>query len=169
MRRTFIWRSSSARGVKSFDDVSAMLDGSVAMPPSPPALMPYRMLACAPLILATFCATLPAQWAALETRPGTEPITPIPLPPAQDPKRIALGEQLFHDPRLSHDNRRSCVSCHDTRTNGASADAHDATPQGKPLALNTPTVFNAALSFRLNWEGDFRTLHTRAPHRADPQ
>ena len=25
-------------------------------------------------------------------------------------------------------------------------------------ALNIPTVFNAALNFRLNWEGDVRTL-----------
>jgi cytochrome c peroxidase len=27
-------------------------------------------------------------------------------------------------------------------------------------ALNTPTVFNAALNFRLNWEGDLRTLES---------
>ena len=44
------------------------------------------------------------------------------------------------------------------RTNGASGNALDVTPEGRPLALNTPTVFNAALSFRLNWEGNFRSL-----------
>ncbi len=27
-------------------------------------------------------------------------------------------------------------------------------------SLNTPTVFNAALNFRLNWEGDLRTLES---------
>jgi cytochrome c peroxidase len=43
------------------------------------------------------------------------------------------------------------------RTNGASAKSHDLTPDGRPIALNTPTVFNAALSFRLNWEGNIRT------------
>ena len=32
------------------------------------------------------------------------------------------------------------------------------TPEGQPIALNTPTVFNAGLSFRLNWEGNFRSL-----------
>ena len=32
------------------------------------------------------------------------------------------------------------------------------TPEGRPLLLNTPTVFNAALNFRLNWEGNFRSL-----------
>ena len=36
-----------------------------------------------------------------------EPITPIPEPPAIDPLKIKLGERLFGDPRLSHDNSRS--------------------------------------------------------------
>jgi len=84
------------------------------------------------------------------------------VPPTQDPRRLALGEQLFHDSRLSRDNTRSCASCHDTSTNGASASAHDLTPEGRPLALNTPTVLNAALSFRLNWEGNFRSLEREA-------
>jgi cytochrome c peroxidase len=29
------------------------------------------------------------------------------------------------------------------------------------VRFNTPTVFNAALSFRLNWEGNFRTLEAQ--------
>jgi cytochrome c peroxidase len=69
---------------------------------------------------------------------------------------LALGERLFHDPRLSHDNTRSCSSCHDLSTNGASASLPRSTPNA--VELNVPTVFNAALSFRLNWEGDLRTL-----------
>jgi cytochrome c peroxidase len=103
-----------------------------------------------------------AQSPILEPRGGQEPITPIPAAPAQDPRRVALGEQLFRDPRLSHDNARSCLSCHDTRTNGASPNAHDLTRQGQPLALNTPTVFNSALNFRLNWEGNVRSLEDEA-------
>jgi cytochrome c peroxidase len=99
-----------------------------------------------------------AQSTTLEPHGGHEPITPIPAASAQDPRRVALGEQLFRDLRLSHDNARSCLSCHDTRTNGASPNAHDLTPEGQPLALNTPTVFNSALSFRLNWEGNVRSL-----------
>jgi cytochrome c peroxidase len=91
-----------------------------------------------------------------------EPITPVPPAPAQDPRRVALGEQLFADRRLSHDDTSSCISCHDTRTNGASANAHDTAPDGRPVALNTPTVFNASLNFGLNWEGNCRTLETQA-------
>ena len=83
--------------------------------------------------------------------------------PAQDARRLALGERLFSDRRLSHDDTHSCSSCHDIGTNGASANAHDLTPEGRPLAFNTPTVFNAGLNFRLNWEGKFRSFedHTK--------
>ena len=76
---------------------------------------------------------------------------------------MALGDRLFHDQRLSGDNNRSCNSCHDLSTNGASAiNGTSASPNSTPAAvkLNIPTVFNAALSFRLNWEGDLRTLES---------
>ena len=82
--------------------------------------------------------------------------------PPQEPRRLVLGERLFSDPRLSHDDTRSCSSCHDIRTNGASGNAHDLTPAGRSFPLNTPTVFNASLNFRLNWEGDFRSLEDHA-------
>jgi cytochrome c peroxidase len=48
-----------------------------------------------------------------------EPITPIPAPPSADPQKLALGESLFKDHRLSHDGSLSCLSCHDIRVNGA--------------------------------------------------
>ena len=57
-----------------------------------------------------------------------EPITPIPPPPAADPLKLKLGERLFGDPRLSGDGKLSCSSCHDLRTNGASAGRKDHCP-----------------------------------------
>jgi cytochrome c peroxidase len=93
---------------------------------------------------------------------GEEPITPIPPPPAADPLKLALGERLFTDPRLSHDGSRSCSSCHDTRTNGADGNRLDKAPDGSDLPLNTNTVFNAALSFRIGWEGSFPSLEAQA-------
>ena len=91
-----------------------------------------------------------------------EPITPIPEPPAIDPLKIKLGERLFGDPRLSHDNSRSCSSCHDLRTNGASLKSQDVGLDGSSIPLNTPTIFNAALNFRFGWEGKLRTLEADA-------
>src|SRR5215468_8456371 len=87
-----------------------------------------------------------------------EPITPIPVPPALDPLKVKLGERLFRDPRLSRDNSRSCASCHDLSSNGASQKSLDTGIDGATMSLNTPTVFNAALSFRLGWEGRYRSL-----------
>src|ERR1700730_2740816 len=87
-----------------------------------------------------------------------EPITPIPPPPAGDPHKLALGERLFGDPRLSGDGKLACMSCHDLRTNGASAGRRTAAHDGSKPPFDTLTVFNAALNFRLNWEGNFRAL-----------
>jgi cytochrome c peroxidase len=94
--------------------------------------------------------------------PAVEPITRVPEPPAVDPLRVALGERLFQDPRLSRGNTRKCSSCHDLRTNGASRNVRDTAPDGSPLSLNTPTVFNSTLCFRLGWDGEFRTLEAQA-------
>ena len=94
--------------------------------------------------------------------PSDEPITPIPQPAGEDPLRVALGAAMFNDTRLSGDGRRSCASCHDLRTNGATANRFDQAPGGAPIAVNTNTVFNAALNFRQTWSGQIRTLGQQA-------
>jgi len=136
------------------------------MPPAATTPVPGRRIAC--LLLALVCLYIASPTGAksptVQARAGQEPITLIPAMPAQDPRRLALGERLFSDRRLSHDNTHSCSSCHDMQTNGASGNAHDVTPEGRPIALNTLTVFNAALSFRLSWAGSFRSLEREAEH-----
>jgi len=92
---------------------------------------------------------------------STEPITPIPEPPPADPRRLALGARLFSDRSLSRDGSRSCSSCHHLDTNGADHNPRDHALDGSAIPFNTPSVFNAALSFRLNWEGNFRTLEAQ--------
>lgn len=86
-----------------------------------------------------------------------QPITPVPEAPVTDLAKVRLGERLFGDTRLSHDNSRSCATCHDLRTNGASTARHDFGLDGASLPLNTPTIFNATLNFRFGWEGKLRT------------
>ena len=54
------------------------------------------------------------------------------------------------------------MSCHDIGSNGADARQRDLSPDGHPLQRNTNTVFNTALSFRLDWNGDVRTLQEQA-------
>jgi len=98
----------------------------------------------------------------LQDPAAQEPMAPIPPAPAADPLKLALGERLFADLRLSADGSRACTSCHDIRTNGADANRHDEAPDGSEIPFNTSTVFNASLSFRLGWEGKFRTLEAQA-------
>jgi cytochrome c peroxidase len=91
-----------------------------------------------------------------------EPITAIPEPVTTDRLKVKLGERLFEDKRLSHDNSRSCSSCHDISTNGAGRSSHEIGLDGSRLPLNTLTIFNAALNFRYSWEGKYRTLEADA-------
>lgn len=91
-----------------------------------------------------------------------EPITPVPPAPLFDPKKVALGEQLFRDVRLSQRGTHSCATCHDPDSNGSTA--HSAAVIRSEVGRNfdVPTLFNAALSFRLSWEGKYRSLEEQA-------
>jgi cytochrome c peroxidase len=133
------------------------------MPPRPGTAVRWLRLIYLPLVLVCLsdALTATAQSPSSQARAGQEPITPIPAARSEDPQRVRLGERLFSDRRLSHGNTHSCSSCHDIGTNGASANAHDAS-DGQPAPLNTPTVFNVSLNFRLNWEGNFRSLEDGA-------
>jgi cytochrome c peroxidase len=115
------------------------------------------------LVISSVILTLAAS-RSLDVTPATadEPIAPIPELPLAAPSKIALGERLFADPRLSGNRARSCASCHDISTNGATQRSQDIALDGSALPLNTSTVFNATLSFRFNWEGGFRTLESQA-------
>ena len=125
----------------------------------------FALLFGAACLLALRVATAQAPAQGSTPLADEEPITAIPPPPAADPLKVALGEQLFADRRLSHDGNLACLSCHDTRTNGT----RSAKPP--PNHLRPPSVFDAALSFRLNWEGNFRTLeaHTEIVVRGIPR
>jgi cytochrome c peroxidase len=121
------------------------------------------------VILVTAAAAPEPQIRDLQAPAEQQPITPVPPPPPADPLKLALGERLFADPRLSGDGSRACSSCHDIRTNGADSNRHDKAIDGSDLPLHTSTVFNAALSFRLNWEGNFRTLEAQAESALENQ
>ncbi len=91
-----------------------------------------------------------------------EPIVPVPAVTGLDPAKVRLGERLFRDPRLSRNDTVACVSCHQLGRSGDRSEAKQIGADRRPLDFNTPTVFNAALSFRLNWRGNFRTLEEQA-------
>ncbi len=113
------------------------------------------------LTVLSACAS-PAAMTAQSERASNEPIHPLPAPTGLDPARVALGARLFRAPRLSGDGRLSWQSCHDIASNGAGHRALNEVDGRPPPVFNTPTVFNATLSFRLNRGGKLRTLHEQA-------
>ena len=87
-----------------------------------------------------------------------QPIQPLPPMPAMRPERVALGERLFHDRRLSADNSLACDSCHDLAHGGVDGKPVSVGIGGALGSINAPTVFNSGLSFVQFWDGRAASL-----------
>lgn len=89
--------------------------------------------------------------------PGQQAILPIQLPQL-DAARVALGQRLFADTRLSGARGMACSSCH--RLDRAGADGVDRPlgASGRQHDFNTPSILNAALNPYMNWRGNQRDL-----------
>lgn len=89
---------------------------------------------------------------------NSDPIYPVPPPPALDPRKLALGQALFSSPMLSRDQTVSCASCHDLSSAGHDPRRVSLGVGGAEGAVNSPTVFNAALNVAQFWDGRAATL-----------
>lgn len=87
-----------------------------------------------------------------------------PLPPAPDlpAAKVALGERLFKEPRLSRDDSLACASCHDLTRGGVDRRAFSVGVGGAIGAINAPTVFNSGFSIAQFWDGRAATLEEQA-------
>jgi di-heme cytochrome c peroxidase len=86
----------------------------------------------------------------------------IPSDNPQTPDKIALGEKLFFDGRLSADGTVACSTCHDPAR---------AFTDGKPTSIgikggvgqrNAPTILNALFNKTQFWDGRAGTLEQQA-------
>ena len=93
--------------------------------------------------------------------PLNEALKPLPPVPVLDPARVELGRQLFNEPRLSVNNTLSCASCHRLASGGADNQPFSLGFNGKPVPINTPSVFNASLNFKQFWNGRVDTLQAQ--------
>lgn len=91
-----------------------------------------------------------------------EPIKPIPLDHSADPRKIALGERLFHETLLSGDETLSCASCHDVDNYGVDGRPTSVGIDGQKGNINAPTVMNSRFNFAQFWDGRARDLHEQA-------
>lgn len=87
-----------------------------------------------------------------------EPIQPIPLGLDLNENQVKLGEKLFHDPKLSGNNRISCASCHNLQTGGTDRLPRSLGINGAVGDRNSPTVFNSGFNFKQFWDGRSENL-----------
>ncbi|MGQ9365035.1 cytochrome-c peroxidase [Azospirillum sp. ST 5-10] len=120
------------------------------------------IVAWAAALLAAALLAAPPPAAAAADRPAHEPILPLPAPADIDRAKAELGRRLFADPILSADGTVSCRSCHDLARGGADPEATAVGIGGARGAVNTPTVYNAALNLAQFWDGRARTLEEQA-------
>lgn len=86
------------------------------------------------------------------------PPVPHPADNPATPEKLALGRQLFADPRLSDSGRSSCLNCHARHLGWADGKVTSVRSNRQPLARNTPSLYNLAWQTRFGWDGRSATL-----------
>lgn len=86
----------------------------------------------------------------------------IPPDNPQTAEKIALGEKLFFDGRLSGDGTVACSTCHDP--DRAFTDGRPASIgiKGRVSQRNAPTILNALYNKTQFWDGRVKTLEEQA-------
>jgi cytochrome c peroxidase len=95
---------------------------------------------------------LPADWWR-ELIPADNPMTA---------EKVALGQKLYFDKRLSIDRTVSCATCHDPATALADNNVVGIGIQNKQGARNAPTVLNSMFNELQFWDGRAPTLEEQA-------
>jgi len=90
---------------------------------------------------------------------------PVPAVPADNPMsdaKVALGERLFFDPRLSVTGRYSCASCHDPARSFSDGLPRAVGATGAPLPHNALALVNVAYNVSFGWQKPaVRSLETQ--------
>jgi cytochrome c peroxidase len=91
-------------------------------------------------------------------------LPPVPIPADNPPtaQTIALGRELFYDPRLSKDNTVSCASCHNPNLGFTDGLPVARGIRGQLGVRNSPTLLNAAYSPIQFWDGRAATLEAQS-------
>jgi cytochrome c peroxidase len=92
------------------------------------------------------------------------PLGPMPVPegnPITEAK-IALGHQLFFDPRLSVDGSRSCYSCHQNQDGNGGGTPTAIGAAGRQLTRHSPVIWNVGYMPKFYWDGRSGSLEAQA-------
>ncbi|MEW6130811.1 MAG: cytochrome c peroxidase [Acidobacteriota bacterium] len=77
-------------------------------------------------------------------------------------EKVALGEKLFFDKRLSVDKTVSCATCHDPATAFAESNMVGIGIEMKKGARNSPTILNAMFNEAQFWDGRAPSLEEQS-------
>src|SRR5437879_3476669 len=89
---------------------------------------------------------------------------PAAIPPdnPQTPEKIALGQRLFFDGRLSADGSVACSTCHDPARAFTDGRPTSIGIKGRLGQRNAPTILNALYNKTQFWDGRVKTLEEQA-------
>lgn len=91
------------------------------------------------------------------------PTSPPSLPGnAATPARVALGQMLYFDPRLSESHAISCNSCHMIGMGGVDLQPKSLGHRWQYGGRNAPTVYNAVYDVAQFWDGRAKDLQAQA-------
>jgi cytochrome c peroxidase len=123
-----------------------------------------RAIALCSLLVSGVLTCLAPGWAGAGAPTDIGPLPPVPVP-ADNPltsEKIALGQLLFFDARLSADGSLACVSCHlpdqGWTTNTPLSPAYPANMERR----NSQTLMNVAFYRVLLWDGRADMLEKQA-------
>jgi len=87
---------------------------------------------------------------------------PEPADNPTTPEKVALGQMLYHDPRLSSTGTVSCASCHNTMLGGDDNRMVSVGVNAQTGGRSAPTVWNAAFNAVQFWDGRAASLEEQA-------
>lgn len=95
---------------------------------------------------------------------ANEPVQPLPDVETLglDSGKVAFGNKLFHEVRLSADDTLSCASCHALDKGGTDQAPVSTGIRGQLGPINSPTVYNSAFQFAMFWDGRAADLEEQA-------
>ncbi|GIW97107.1 MAG: cytochrome-c peroxidase [Pirellulaceae bacterium] len=121
----------------------------------------WRRIGSLLLVLAVGSGAVQGQEKVVEVPPGLRPL-PVPGENPLTAAKVALGKQLYFDPRLSVDNSISCASCHDPKLGWSNGEATAAGVGGQRGARSAPSIINAAYHRFQFWDGRASSLEEQA-------
>jgi cytochrome c peroxidase len=99
--------------------------------------------------------------AARQIPVGLDLYMPVPSDNPMTAEKIALGQQLFFDRRLSRDGTLSCSSCHDPAHAFADRRTVSVGIGGRRGRRNVPTLVNRGYGRAFSWDGRAPSLEAQ--------